>query len=207
MTRWMRFSGICNLPGDFNKKYSAILDLSRVFDCFWSFSAYKSLLPGVLNRKLPSFFLNPFKNKGFQLDISTKKNVERVQLFKNALRFPKDIAETTINLLFYCNMRKVILLGLYATVLPLAGHSQTNTTQLPNGVIVHQAQGVEGTPETRQEEPARVRTMTDWTLPECIDALAHTEMKLNESSGEDRERYLIEKARLVQRINELKAGH
>lgn len=101
-------------------------------------------------------------------------------------------------------MRKIILLGLYAPFLPLAGHSQTITIQLPNGVIIHQAQGVEETPETKKEEPVHVRTMLDWSLPECIDALAHTEMKLNEAAETDRERYLIEKAKLVQRINELK---
>lgn len=128
-----------------------------------------------------------------------------MQLFKNTLRFPRDIAETTINLLFYCKMRKFILLGLCASILPLAGHSQKNTTQLPNGVVVHQAQGVEETPELKKEEPVRVRTLLDWTLPECIDALAHTEMKLSEATEQDRERYLVEKARLVQRIQELKA--
>lgn len=102
-------------------------------------------------------------------------------------------------------MRKIILLGLYASLIPLAGHSQTNTTQLPNGVVVHQAQGVEGSPEVKKQETVRVRTLQDWTLPECIDGLVHTEMKLNEASGADRERYLIEKNRLVQRINELKS--
>ena len=104
-------------------------------------------------------------------------------------------------------MKKIVILGLYASIVPLAGHSQTSTTQLPNGVIVHQAQGVEGTPETKKEEPVRISTMLDWSLPECIDALAHTEMKLNEAVESDRERYLIEKARLVQRINELKASN
>ncbi|WP_343634478.1 hypothetical protein [Fluviicola sp.] len=102
-------------------------------------------------------------------------------------------------------MRKIILLGLYASFVSLAGHSQTNTTQLPNGVIVHQAQGVEKTPEAKNEKQVHVRTLQDLTLPECIDALADTEMKLNEASEADRERYLAEKARIVQRINELKA--
>ncbi len=101
-------------------------------------------------------------------------------------------------------MRKIILSGLYVLFVSLTGHSQTTTVHLSNGVVVHSAQGVEETPENKQEVPVRVRTFLDWTLPECIDALVHTEMKLNESTGQDRERYELEKTRLVQRIKALK---
>ncbi|TSJ45611.1 hypothetical protein [Fluviicola chungangensis] len=104
-------------------------------------------------------------------------------------------------------MKKIILFGLSVCAIHTFGHSQTNTTQLPNGVVVHQAQGVEGTPQATKQEPMHVRTLQDWTLPECIDALAHTEMKLNEASEQERARYLSEKGRIVQRINELKSGN
>jgi len=102
-------------------------------------------------------------------------------------------------------MKKLILFGLSVCAVHTLSHSQINTTQLSNGVVVHQAQGVEGTTESKKQQPLRVRTLQDWTLPECIDALVHTEMKLNEASEQDRERYLTEKARIVQRINELKS--
>lgn len=103
-------------------------------------------------------------------------------------------------------MKRLILFGLSVCAIHTSGHSQSNTTQLPNGVIVHQAQGVEGVVEPAKTEPANVRTIQDWNLPECIEALAHTELKLAEASESDRERYLIVKAQITQRMNELKAG-
>ena len=103
-------------------------------------------------------------------------------------------------------MKKLILFGLYVCALPTICHSQSNTTQLPNGVIVHQAQGVEGLVEPEKVEPVQVRTLQDWTLPQCIDALSFVMMKLDEASSEsDRERYLNEKALITKRINELKS--
>lgn len=105
-------------------------------------------------------------------------------------------------------MKKSILFGLCVCSLPALCHSQSNTTQLPNGVIVHQAQGVEGAQDSKKIEPARIRTIQDWTLPQCIDALSFVMIKLNEASSEsDRERYLNEKAQINQRINELKSSN
>lgn len=104
-------------------------------------------------------------------------------------------------------MKKLILFGLSVCAMHTLGHSQSNTTQLPNGVIVHQAQGVEGIVEQTKTEPVKVRTMQDWNLPECIDALAHVEMKLNEAALTDREYYLNEKALIQKRINELKSSN
>ena len=101
-------------------------------------------------------------------------------------------------------MKKTILLCI--TVLPVIGHAQSNTTQLPNGVVVHQAQGVESTTYPVNNQSVKVRTVQDWTLSECIDALPFLEIKLNEASPVDRERYLHEKELLVKRINELKSS-
>lgn len=102
-------------------------------------------------------------------------------------------------------MKKDILFGIVVCALPALCHSQSSTTQLPNGVIVHQAQGVERVNEPVKNEAVKVRTIADWTLSECMDALAHTEMKLKDASDVDRERYLNGKALIVQRINELKS--
>jgi hypothetical protein len=101
-------------------------------------------------------------------------------------------------------MKKMILLGI--AVLPVICHAQSNTTQLPNGVIVHQAEGVEGAVKPVRNEPAKARTIQDWNLPECTDALRYLEMKLENAEVSDRERYLAEKAKIVQRMNELKSG-
>lgn len=104
-------------------------------------------------------------------------------------------------------MRRLIFIGLFVCASHTLCHSQSNTTQLPNGVVVHQAQGVEGAQKLKVTEEVRVRTMLDWTLPECIDALAHLEMKLNEAAPADRTYYLEEKVKLTQRINELKGSN
>lgn len=102
-------------------------------------------------------------------------------------------------------MKKLILFGLSVCTMHTLGHSQSNTTQLPNGVIVHQAQGVEGVIEQTKTEPVKVRTMQDWSLAECIDALPYLEMKLNEATDKDREYYLNEKELLLKRIDQLKS--
>lgn len=104
-------------------------------------------------------------------------------------------------------MRRLIFIGLFVCASQTLCHSQSNTTQLTNGVVVHQAQGVEGTPEAKPVEQVRVRTIQDWNLPECIEALTYVEMKLNEAAPSQREYYLNEKARITQRINELKGSN
>jgi hypothetical protein len=101
-------------------------------------------------------------------------------------------------------MKKILLFGI--AILPVLCRAQSNTTQLPNGVIVHQAHGVEGVVEPVKNEPVKIRTFQDWTIPECIDALPFLEIKLNEALPTDRERYLHEKELLVNRINELKSS-
>jgi hypothetical protein len=102
-------------------------------------------------------------------------------------------------------MRKGILLGLYVCASHTLGHSQSNTTQLPNGVIVHQAEGIESTSEPKKIEQVHNRTIEDLNLPECIEALSQVSIKLNEASESDREYYLSEKNKLTKRINELKS--
>lgn len=102
-------------------------------------------------------------------------------------------------------MRKGIFLGLCVCASHTLVHSQSNTTQLPNGVIVHQAKGVENTPESKQIEAVHLRTIEDWNLPECMEALSEVSIKLNEASESDREYYLSEKNKLTKRINELKS--
>lgn len=103
-------------------------------------------------------------------------------------------------------MKKIILFGIAVCVLPALCHSQSKTTQLSNGVIVHQAQGVEVVPESVGNKPVKNRTIQDWNIPECADALRYLEMKLGNAEESDRERYLAEKAKIVQRMNELKSG-
>lgn len=104
-------------------------------------------------------------------------------------------------------MRRLIFIGLFVCASHTLGHSQTNTTQLPNGVVVHQAQGVEGAQKPKVIEQVPVRTIQDWTLPECIDALAYVEMKLNEAAPSEQAYYLDEKTKITQRITQLKGSN
>jgi hypothetical protein len=101
-------------------------------------------------------------------------------------------------------MKKGFLFGI--VVLPALCQAQSNTTQLPNGVVVHQAQGVESITAPVKNQPVKIRSVEDWTLSECMDALPFLEIKLNEALPTDRERYLHEKELLVKRINELKSS-
>lgn len=100
-------------------------------------------------------------------------------------------------------MRKFFTLTFVAFLVPLTGSSQTTTETLPNGVLVHQANGVANTPVQSLEIP-KMRTMEDWSLAECVDALRAVEIKLNEASDEDRPYYEGEKEKLVARIALLK---
>lgn len=102
-------------------------------------------------------------------------------------------------------MRKMISLCLGICIVPFTGSSQTNTTQLPNGVVVHQAEGVEGTPEKKSDQPV-IRTMETWTLAECMDMLPYLESKISTATEEDKQRYLAQKVALDKRIAELKSG-
>ena len=88
--------------------------------------------------------------------------------------------------------------------LPLFSFAQQVTTT-ENGVTVHRATGVEGivsNPATVPANPAR--SFTDWTLPECIDALSAIEDKISTlgNTPEDLQKlqyYSEEKARIEER--------
>lgn len=100
-------------------------------------------------------------------------------------------------------MRKFLTITFVSFLVPLSGSSQTTTKTQPNGVVVHLASGVENTPVQSPESP-KVRTMDDWSLAECIDALHALDIKLNEASDEDRSYYEGEREKLVARITLLK---
>lgn len=86
------------------------------------------------------------------------------------------------------------------------GFSQSTTTQ-SNGVVVHQAQGVE-TPKVNPSTGSTPRSIEQWSLAECIDALSFLEMKLEEAyTAEDKEKYTVQRDQLLLRINELKQGN
>ena len=88
-------------------------------------------------------------------------------------------------------------------LLSVVSYSQTTTQS--NGVIVHQAEGVEGTPEKKSEQPV-IRTMETWSLAECMEMLPYLESKISTATEEDKQRYMTQKVALDKRIAELKSG-
>jgi len=83
--------------------------------------------------------------------------------------------------------------------LPFFSFSQTTTAE--NGVVVHSATGT-GSYEMPAIPLTTVRTLEDWTLPECIDAISEIEDKiyvLNSDDAERRAYYISEKTRIEER--------
>ena len=82
---------------------------------------------------------------------------------------------------------------------PFFSFSQTTTTE--NGVVVHSATGT-GSYEMPAIPLTPVRTLEDWTLPECIEAISEIDDKIHVLDSEDVERrayYLSEKTRIEER--------
>lgn len=86
---------------------------------------------------------------------------------------------------------------------------QVSTSQ--NGVVVHESAGVEGfyTPPGPQ---VTVRTIDDWSLAECIDALKAVDDKLStlgysEEDQASRTTYLAEKQKIEARKEQLLTNH
>jgi hypothetical protein len=81
------------------------------------------------------------------------------------------------------------------------GSETRQVTTQSNGVVVHESAGNEGftLPQT-SETVVKVRTVEDWTLPECIDALQYIADKISTlgSSEEDmRARQLYTEQQLI----------
>lgn len=84
-------------------------------------------------------------------------------------------------------MKKHLLLISGFLLYSVFGYSQTSTT-LSNGVIVHEAQGVEGS-QKQSEKVSNVRTINDWSLAECIDAEPYFYNKLTTAASEEDKQY------------------
>jgi hypothetical protein len=78
-------------------------------------------------------------------------------------------------------------------------------TQLPNGVIVHPCIGNEGYVPTSSNvsSTVEIRTVTDWSLAECIDALRVIDEKCLMLSVQECSTYDSLKNSIQQRIHEL----
>jgi hypothetical protein len=70
-----------------------------------------------------------------------------------------------------------------------------------NGVIIHESAGNEGFVQPVTTVSPEVRTIADWTLPECIEALRIVDekmAKLTESEEDlERRRYYLEQRSLI----------
>ncbi len=94
-------------------------------------------------------------------------------------------------------MKKHVLLISGISLLSVVGYTQTPTTQA-NGVIVHQAQGVE-TPSKSNSSQTTVRTILDWSLAECIDAEPYFYGKLQNAVTEEDKKYYSEQIAILQK--------
>jgi len=77
-------------------------------------------------------------------------------------------------------MKKTCALLVFA-VLPGIFYAQQEQRQVstqPNGVIVHESAGNEGFIQPEQQQGQKVRTISDWNLAECIDAIRAIDEKL-----------------------------
>jgi len=80
----------------------------------------------------------------------------------------------------------------------ISAHSycQEQTITLENGVIVHQAVGMEGTVQNQTTSSAQTRTVNDWNLSECLETLEIINQKCEQISSEECNAY----APLIQSI-------
>lgn len=102
---------------------------------------------------------------------------------------------------------KVLLLSL-ATGISMFGYSQTSNSAISisvqsNGVIVHQAAGVESV-SAPSVSTVQHRGVIDWNWAECIDALRLIDMKCTQLSAEECNRYADQRKAIELRMTELK---
>lgn len=97
---------------------------------------------------------------------------------------------------------KLLLTGAFAFA-TLITFSQTVQS---NGVVVHEALGIEGKVEVAPPSVTVVRTINDWSLAECIDAVQVLEMKKAEAPVEQRVIYDNQLSLINERIHALKSG-
>lgn len=79
---------------------------------------------------------------------------------------------------------------------------KAQTTQ-SNGVVVNEAIGVEGKVLPLTNNQSIKRSINDWNLAECIDALHFLELKINEVSAEESNAYVDQVELIRARIKQL----
>lgn len=94
-------------------------------------------------------------------------------------------------------MRKQVLLISGISLLSVFCHSQTPTIQ-SNGVIVHQAQGVEAPSKPVSTEPV-VKTIYEWSLNECLDAEPYFYSKLQNAATDEEKKYYTDQIAILQK--------
>ena len=109
------------------------------------------------------------------------------------------------------SMKNTCILAVFVTIAAFSfAQNGSRTKQVSiqsNGVVVHQSAGNEGFTEPVYDQP-EIRTLEDWTLPECIDALRAIDEKIAilGNSEEDRSQltqYQAQRVLVEQRRNML----
>jgi hypothetical protein len=94
-------------------------------------------------------------------------------------------------------MKKQLLWISGISLVSVFSYSQTSVTQ-PNGVIVHQAQGVEAPLKSDPSQPI-VKTINEWSLAECLDAEPYFYNKLQNAATEEEKNYYSDQVAILQK--------
>ena len=98
----------------------------------------------------------------------------------------------------------IFLVLLFLNVSIAFSQTSGKTTTLENGVVIHQAHGVEKEESTINSIPER-RDIDQWSLEECIWAIDIIESKLNAAVNKDQRMYYTDQLKAVNiRIEQLK---
>lgn len=90
----------------------------------------------------------------------------------------------------------LLLFGTYAV-----SYGQEQTTTLENGVVVHQAVGMEGSVQNQTTTTAaHSRTVNDWNLSECLETLEIINQKCQQITTEECNAYAPLILNIQQRI-------
>jgi hypothetical protein len=100
-------------------------------------------------------------------------------------------------------MKKLKILLITGTLILIDHSVLAQTKTLENGVVVHEAIGNESSISTSIETPSNQRSIQEWNLAECIEALRLIEEKCQMISNEECLAYNQLRSEIQLRITEL----
>jgi hypothetical protein len=105
-------------------------------------------------------------------------------------------------------MKNTCILTVFAAVTTLSfaqnGSPTKQVSIQSNGVVVHESAGNEGFVTPVYKQPSEIRTLDNWTLPECMDSIRAIDGKIavlgnKEEDLAQKEQYLSQRVLVEQR--------